>query len=77
MTVSEAKRDLPNVKVRIGRKVFSAQVSGRLNPFATVTVSYIHSGAPRHYLRGQPWIDAQFSWDAIAHSLTTGKPLLW
>lgn len=75
MTIADVKRDLPDVPVTIGRKRFMARLSGRLCPFGTLTVSYITHGAPRHYLRGRPWIDAQFSWDAIARAVNTGKPL--
>lgn len=75
MTVTDVKRELPDVPVKIGRKRFMARLSGRLNSFATVTVSYIVHGAPRHYLRGRPWFDAQFSWEAVTRAVNTGKPL--
>ncbi len=77
MTASEAKRDLPNVTVRLPNgEVYPARVSGRLNKFATVTISYIHQ-TRRRSLRsfGAPWIDYQYSWDAVAKSATDGTPL--
>lgn len=75
MTAKEARRDLPDVPVKIGRKTFMARTSGRLNQFATVTVSYIQHAGPKEHLRGAPWHDAHFSWDAVALAVTTGNPL--
>lgn len=71
MTIEQVKRELPNVKVRIGRKVATGRVSGRLNKFATVSVTNegtLHRNTPI-------WMDWQFSWEAIAHAVTTGEPL--
>lgn len=75
MTVADVKRELPDVPVKIGRKVYSARLSGRLNQFATVTLSYIHHSGPQEHLRGQPWMDWQFSWEAVTRAVNTGNPL--
>lgn len=76
-TAETVRQGLPNVQVRYsgilpkanGTKeivstpqVITCGVCGRLNQFATV---FVHGYALR-------W---EFSWEAIAHSLKTGKPL--
>lgn len=70
-TIEAVKRDLPNVLIKIGRKVATGRVSGRLNRFATVTVDncFRHGSNP-------PWMDFHFSWDAIVRSLNTNSPLI-
>ncbi len=68
MTIAEIKRDLPQVQVKIGKKKVWARISGRLNQFATVSLGYSTAA--------QTWVDFSFSWEAIAHSLNSGKPLL-
>lgn len=65
------REQLPNVTVRIGKEVYSARVTGRLNPIATVTVMADN----RKYLRGAPWIDLPYSWESIAHALNNNRPL--
>lgn len=78
MTVSEVKRDLPDVPVKLGKRRFMAKVSGRQCPYACVTLSYIHHGKRKGYLRdfaAMPWIDVHFSWEAVARAVTTGEPL--
>lgn len=75
LTVSQVKRDLPDVPVRMSRKgkTIYAKVSGRCCPYALVTLAYIWHG--KGYLRGVPWIDQTFSWGAVANAINTGKPL--
>jgi hypothetical protein len=75
LTVSQVKRDLPWVAIKIGGRVLTARVSGRLNPFATVTVAYIDNGKPNEYLRGAPWADYQFSWEAVTRAINNATPL--
>lgn len=72
-TVAKVKAELPRVPVKVGRKQYAGRVSGRLNRFATVTISHIEHGTG--YLRGEPWHDWQFSWEAIANALNTGAAL--
>ena len=65
----EAKvRDLlPRVTVRVGHRTVVGMVTGRRNEFATVSI-----------LAGEwGWSQANYSWSAIAHSLSAGKPLIW
>ena len=73
MTISEAKRDLPNVPVRIGKRTTYGRTSGRLCDDCTVTVF----ADAREYLRGAYYEDRHYSWDVIARAVTTGKPLNW
>ena len=76
MTIAEVKRDLPNVPVKTASgKRHMARVSGRLNQFATVTLSYIEHARPKEHLRGRPWSDAQFSWESVTRAINTGEPL--
>jgi hypothetical protein len=71
-TPASVRRELPEVPVRLGKKILTARVTGRLNPFATVTVYNQTIGkAPAAPL----WIDQAFSWHAIANALNTGRPL--
>lgn len=73
MTVSEFKRDLPSVPVRIGSKTHYAKASGRLCDDCTLTVF----ADTRKYLRGAPYEDRHFSWDAVTRAATTDRPLNW
>lgn len=77
LTVKQVKAELPSVPVRTASgKRYMARVSGRLNPFATVTLSYIEHGSPRHHLRGQPWADWYFSWEAVTRAVNGQGVLL-
>lgn len=70
-TAERVKRDLPSVQVKIGRKVMSGRLSGRLNQFATVTVNNegtLHAG-------NLPWMDVQASWETLADLLNGNRPL--
>ena len=69
-TIESVKRDLPNVPIRVGKKIQYARITGRLNPVATVTVH----GEYSHALK-TPWRDWHFSWEAIVRALNTGEPL--
>jgi hypothetical protein len=73
MTIADVKRELPAVPILVGKRVLYARVSGRLNQFATVTVSHLEHG--EGYLRGPAWRDWTFSWEAVTRAVTTGKPL--
>jgi hypothetical protein len=70
-TVAQVKAKLPAVRVRVGkRNIVDARLSGRLNQFATVSITnnFPRSGVPL-------FADYQFAWETIAHSLNTGQPL--
>lgn len=70
-TVESVKRLLPSVRVHTGKRKFATgRVSGRLNRFATVTVDNCF----RHG-SNDPWMDFEFSWEAIVHSLNNGTAL--
>lgn len=71
MTIQEVKRDLPQVRVRIGNKTVWAKTSGRKNVACTVTIlntGTLHSG-------NEPWRDWHFSWEAVTNAVNTGRPL--
>jgi len=74
-TPARVRAELPDVPVRVSRRRYLARVTGRRNPQATVTLSYVTHGAPRHHLRGRPWMDWHFAWDTLAHALNTDTPL--
>ncbi len=69
-TVKRVKEELPTVKIKIGGVVSDGRVSGRLNKFATVSVTNDkpRSGVPLFY-------DAQFAWETIANCLNSGNTL--
>jgi len=69
-TVQDVKDALPNVLLRVGKRTVDARTSGRLNAFATVSVT---NDKPRS---GVPlFMDYQFSWEAIVRSLNENRPL--
>jgi len=70
-TIASVKDELPQVKVKIGKQTHWARITGRLNPFATVTVF----ADDRKYLRGPAWVDFQFAWQTIADALNNDRPL--
>lgn len=63
-TAEKVRAELPDVKVRTTRKgqPVTAVVRGRFNSFATVGIV-------------ETAIAAEFTWDAVAASLNSGKPL--
>ena len=65
-TVARVKDELPSVQVMFAGRRHLATVSGRLNPFATVSVT----------TNGEPWLAANFSWEALANALSMCEPLL-
>ena len=80
MTTDQAKRDLPSVNVKMpDGKVYPARVSGRLNPFPTVTVSFCHQPHKKHLrdFGGAPWIDFQSTWPQVARVADTGEPIVF
>lgn len=71
-TVDHVKEELPYVRVRLGATIVQGKVSGRRNPFATVSIrntGTLHS-------ESQLWVNIEYSWETIAHSLNTDKPLI-
>lgn len=67
MTIPEAKERLPDVLVRCAANmVVLAQVSGRLSPFATVTLPRAPGGRQDSH---------KFSWQAVARAATHGTAL--
>ena len=69
--IEECKRDLPPVQVQFNGQTQWARTSGRLNKFATVSVTNqgtLHSGS-------QLFWDAQFSWEAVCRAVVSGVPL--
>ena len=72
MTIAQVKRDLPQVKIKIGKRTKWARITGRLNAIATVTISGCYSQAI-----GSVWEDRKFSWESVAQAINTGNPLSW
>lgn len=61
-TIEKVKKELPPIKVRIKpRQIVWCRISGRLNPYATVS-----------YELWPPW---HFTWCSIVHALNNNKPL--
>ena len=78
MTVDQARRELPAVNVKMpDGKVYPARVSGRLNQFPTITVSFIHQPHKKRLrdFGGSPWIDFHTSWAQVARVAETGEPI--
>jgi hypothetical protein len=74
-TVAMVKEKLPDVRVKVGKKIVVGRVTGRLNAFATVTIQ-LEAGERLH--RGnRPWADAAFAWETLVDCLNDGRPLQW
>lgn len=74
MTVEQAKRDLPSVQVKWCGNVYEGRVTGRLNPFATVSICGI-AEHNRQFIRPMigPW--QHVSWDTVARCAAAGRPI--
>ena len=55
------KRDLPEVKVKVGNKIVTGKVTGRMLDFATVIVD---------------GVNYEFAWSTITNALNNDRPLL-
>lgn len=79
MNAKQARNDLPAVTVRMPNgKVYPARTTGRLNPQATVSVSYVGSDAMSLAdFGGAPWFDLQVAWETVARSATNGTPITY
>lgn len=77
-TAARVREELPDVQVKIGRKVVQGRVSGRLNQFATVSVTNGSTSKrfPSFGSHAPIFMDWSVAWDTIAHSLNTGKALI-
>ena len=64
MTIKEAKQNLPDVRINVQGRTHKGRTIGRLNPFAIVLVDFDGIDIP-----------LQFSWEAIARSVTYGTIL--
>ncbi len=72
-TVAAIKEQLPNIKVRIGKKVVTGRISGRQRQFATVSVTNtgtLHRG-------NQIWIDREVAWETLVHCLNVNRPVIF
>ena len=72
-TASKVRAVLPGVLVKIGKKVVKGRLSGRLNDFATVSVTNegtLHSGS-------QLFWDEQFAWETVANCLNQKRPIVF
>jgi hypothetical protein len=67
-TVEKVKDELPEVLVIWGSDIFVGRVYGRKNQFATVQIAV--DGWPSG-------IRAEFAWETIVHSLSTGERLIF
>lgn len=68
-TIEQVKRELPHVKARVSKnKTIWAQVSGRLNRFASVSIGP-EPNCPTL------WVTQEFSWDAVTKALNENRAL--
>ena len=68
-TAESAKEQLPMVKVDYGKGIIlDAHTCGRMNDFCKVWFRGLGNGEI---------VEASFSWEAIANSLNSNKPLPW
>lgn len=75
-SASKVRSMLPSVEVQFGKARLMGRVTGRANRLATVTVDYIGNPGWKRLTPGtDPWRDFHYTWEAIAESLNTGKPL--
>ena len=73
VTISEVKRELPEVRIKWAGKHYWASVTGRLNQFATVS--------PRHLIDNKKIVTIimgpciHFSWSTVANCITNNEEL--
>ncbi len=72
---SRVKDVLPRIKLRVGKILYWAKVSGRLNEFASVSAESIIDNRKRHYQQVMGAI-YHYSWATIANALNNGKALI-
>ncbi len=70
-TIKTVKECLPDVPVKIGKKIVQGRIRGRLNKFASVSVTNtgtLHSGSDL-------WVDREVAWETLVYVLNdqTGK----
>lgn len=70
--VEKVKAELPNVKVKIGNQIHTGRVSGRLNKFATVSVTNLGT----LHAKSRVFADFQVAWPTIVHALNNDRPLI-
>ena len=78
LTVADVKRDLPSVKVRIGKKIVWARVMGRNFNYPYVTVSggwSLGLGARWRDWSENGFVGRHYPWETVTRSINTGKPL--
>ncbi len=75
MTISDAKRELPSVLVKMpNNKTYWGRVSGRKLQFPTVTILH----GDKLFSKGRrPWIDFKTSWEQIARKATDRTPIIY
>lgn len=69
MTIEQIKEKLPDVKVKIGDKIHTGHVRGRLMDFAHVWVL----GVPTPNSQ----CSQEYSWETIQRAVETGRPLIF
>ena len=72
-TASKVRDELPQVLVRIGKNVVTGRTSGRLNAFATVSVtneSTLHRNS-------QLFMDKEVAWETVANCLNNNRPVVF
>ena len=62
MNIEQVKKSLPDVRVHVLGTTITAQVSGRKQPYATVSVP-----------TQQGPLNVQFSWEAVTRAVNSGK----
>jgi hypothetical protein len=76
MTIEKVKKDLPEVTLIWNGKRYSAKISGRLNPFASVYGrKTVKRGKTTYVMPFPATPDFQFAWETIARAITNNKPI--
>jgi hypothetical protein len=73
LTVADVKRDLPQVKIRYGGKLYWGRVTGRLNQFATVSPFSLIDGRKLVTTIMVPCIP--FAWETVTRAVNSGAIL--
>jgi len=70
--ICRAREELPPVRVRFNGREHWGRVTGRLEDFATVTIT---ADPAKRLGSGAPWMDFPFSWSAVARAAYRGRVL--
>ena len=76
LTISEVKAALPCVRLKIGKKYYTARPSGRLNAFASVVPEHetTKSGHIKDF-KSLLYPAVEFSWEAVTRAVNNNSIL--